>query len=580
MSNNSILLNTCIDQFRKNNELQRDDSQVFELFAISQITKNLDLSFEEIDKSIVDGGNDGGIDSMIVLIDDKSLESIEDLDDIQFSRKSLVTIIITQSKREKSFKEGAIDKLITSLPELFSLEKSEDALLLRFNNGVVQQGSLAREAWKRNAGAGGKLRIIINYCTLADEIEISKTFQLKVDQLKELASKLFTGAIIQHSNYSSSELLKLYSSHPNTRLALVFKDVPLAPTYGDKGIGYIGTVLLSDYKKFLTDEDGGGIREDLFESNIRHFQGQVDVNKKIQQTVSTKDKDDFWWLNNGITIIAQNPTPFGKTLSMDNVQIVNGLQTSYSIYNYHSGDKADERSVLVKVIINEDKQTIDNIIASTNSQTQVAPALLRGTDEIQRNIEMYFENEGYYYDRRKNYYKNQGKPAAKIFSIQTAAQAIESIIFDSPFSARAKPTSLIKDDTTYKRIFDPNKNYKIYLNCCLISKAVNDHWITIADSTIKGKTVNFKLHLLRVVPSVLLGKADYTSDDLLAINLNDLNGDKLNQAVAILVNAIDGYQTLNPEANLISISKTKGFATHLVESLRTHFNQLTLSSSQ
>jgi hypothetical protein len=57
-------------------------------------------------------------------------------------------------------------------------------------------------------------------------------------------------------------------------------------------------------KKFLT-EDSGKIRDDLFESNIRHFQGSVDVNKKIKTAVETVNDRDFWWLNNGITIIAE-----------------------------------------------------------------------------------------------------------------------------------------------------------------------------------------------------------------------------------------------------------------------------------
>ena len=43
-------------------------------------------------------------------------------------------------------------------------------------------------------------------------------------------------------------------------------------------------VKLADYKSFLTSETSE-IRDDLFESNIRHFQGEVDVNKKIKSTL-------------------------------------------------------------------------------------------------------------------------------------------------------------------------------------------------------------------------------------------------------------------------------------------------------
>ena len=44
----------------------------------------------------------------------------------------------------------------------------------------------------------------------------------------------------------------------------------------------------------------------------------------------------------------------------------------------------------------------------------------------------------------KNYYKNQHKPRAQIFSINYLAQAIVSIIDSNPVKARSNPTILIK----------------------------------------------------------------------------------------------------------------------------------------
>lgn len=285
MSNNKIILNGCIEQFKSNNELSTSDSETFELFAMSQVTKSRDFSFEDIQNSIVDGGNDGGIDSIIIVIDDFIPESIEDLEGVKFSRKIQVGIIISQCKKENTFKEGPIDKLITSLPELFNLEKSEDALLVRFNPSIVAKALVAREAWKKCTIAGGQLSVSFNYCAYAEKIEVNTTFQAKTKQLEEIAAKQFIGAKIEYSNFSSEELLRLYQLHKNERLSLVFKENPLSTSYKTYGIGYVGTVKLADYKIFLTDDDSS-IRESLFESNIRHFQGAVDVNEKIKKTMS------------------------------------------------------------------------------------------------------------------------------------------------------------------------------------------------------------------------------------------------------------------------------------------------------
>ncbi|QTR06142.1 AIPR family protein, partial [Saccharothrix algeriensis] len=41
---------------------------------------------------------------------------------------------------------------------------------------------------------------------------------------------------------------------------------------------------------------------------------------------------EFWWMNNGATIICSSATINGKEFVLDDVQVVNGLQTSYTIF--------------------------------------------------------------------------------------------------------------------------------------------------------------------------------------------------------------------------------------------------------
>lgn len=569
--NNKIILSGCIEQFKSQNELTTNESETFELFSLTQITKDADLTFETILNSIVDGGNDGGIDSIVTIIDDFVPDSLEDLEDIKFNRKTNVKIIITQCKKENSFKESCLDKLITSIPELFDLGKSIEALLTRFNSNVVAKAQIARESWRKCSIGGGKLEIEFNYCANAEIVEINATFKQKVEQLKRIASGIFVGASIEYINFSCHELLKLYQTQKNERLQIIYKETPLSTSYAEHGIGYVGTVKLSNYKSFLTEEDGK-IREDLFESNIRHFQGAVDVNTKIKNSLEDISAEDFWWLNNGITIIASNPSLVGTTLSLDNVQIVNGLQTSYSIFLHHNGDQNDTRSVLVKVVINEDKRTIDHIIASTNSQNPVSPALLRATDDIQRELELFYLNDGYFYDRRKNYYKNLGKPASRIFSIQTTAQIIESLLFNNPHSARSKPTSLIKDDQTYNRIFDQGRDYKVYLNSCLLNKKVIELWTNIEDKDLKNKLTNFKLHLSRIISSLITEKTNIVANDIRDVNMDVVNESKFDETVAFLVQCIDEYQKENPDANLINMAKTKGFTDYIITKLAENFH--------
>ncbi|MGV7710887.1 AIPR family protein, partial [Mycobacterium kansasii] len=89
----------------------------------------------------------------------------------------------------------------------------------------------------------------------------------------------------------------------------------------------------------------------------------------------------------------------------DDVQVVNGLQTSHTVFEVLQGAAEDhpalDRSVLVRILVTDDASTRDRVIRATNRQTSVPAASLRATDEIQRDIEAFFHPHGWFYDRRK-----------------------------------------------------------------------------------------------------------------------------------------------------------------------------------
>jgi len=138
-----------------------------------------------------------------------------------------------------------------------------------------------------------------------------------------------------------------------------------------EGRNYILLCTLSDYFDFVSDEDGK-LRRYLFESNVRDYLGEVQINRDIQETLTRSDspeQGDFWWLNNGVTILGTNASVAGKELCVENVQIVNGLQTTETIYCFfddEDGAQNDDRAVLVKVILAADDATRARIVKATN----------------------------------------------------------------------------------------------------------------------------------------------------------------------------------------------------------------------
>jgi hypothetical protein len=63
---------------------------------------------------------------------------------------------------------------------------------------------------------------------------------------------------------------------------------------------------LNNFAAFLTDENGE-LKTHILEPNVRDYQGIGNpVNAEIRATLNdAENKIEFWWLNNGITIIAE-----------------------------------------------------------------------------------------------------------------------------------------------------------------------------------------------------------------------------------------------------------------------------------
>lgn len=100
-------------------------------------------------------------------------------------------------------------------------------------------------------------------------------------------------------------------------------------------------------------------------------------------------------------------------------------------------------------------------------------ASLRATDDVQRDIEAYFLGHEWYYDRRKNYYRNSGRSPERIVSIPLLAQAVMAMGLSRPDDSRARPSSLLKRDDDYRKIFSENVPVEIYLWLAQAQKAVD-----------------------------------------------------------------------------------------------------------
>jgi hypothetical protein len=270
--------------------------------------------------------------------------------------------------------------------------------------------------------------------------------------------------------------------------------VKLPITHGD---GYVFLTRLRDYYDFITE--GGDIVDALFEFNVRDYQSSASVNKEMADTLNmTNDTADFWWLNNGVTMLVEQASAQDNALTVRNPIVVNGLQTSHEIHRFFSSGKIDnlDRCVQIKVLQIEDETRRDRVIKATNSQTSIRPASLHATEPFQRKIEDYLCGKGIFYDRRKDYWRNKGKPADKVIGIDKLAQAVMAVVLQRPHDARARPTTILRDDVLYPKMFSEVNGLEVYEFCAELHFAVDRYLKTIRKTVDSIYRNNLRYHLM------------------------------------------------------------------------------------
>jgi hypothetical protein len=464
-TNDQIILGQILKSKCAESENELTESEYFEIYTASEILKDHDLSYDDVKYGIVGEGGDGGIDSIFTFLNGELVK--EDTPINKNQKKNVIELKIIQSKTSSSFKEDSITKFRESAEDLFNLANEPNDYRKRYNQDLIDRVIIFRKVYESLAAFFPTLAINYYYATQGNEVHPNVSG--KVQKLREDINKLFGGASFDFDFIGAKKLLELTRDIPSTSRKLEISESPISTESGS----YVCLVSLSKYFEFICD--AGSISRSIFESNVRDYQGSVVVNTGIKNTLSNKNSDNFWYLNNGVTIITPKAVSAGKQLTIEDPQIVNGLQTSHEIYRYFSELEepvVDERAILVRIICEKDEEARDRIIRATNSQTAIPPASLRSSDEVHRNIEDFLKANGFYYDRKKNYYKNQGMPVAKIISIPYMAQAMMAITLLKPDSARARPSTLLNSEKEYRRIFSLDTPIDVFLKVVQIMKSV------------------------------------------------------------------------------------------------------------
>lgn len=526
-TNTRKILSTILAAERNRLGPALDDSDLFEIFTAEQLLKDFDLSYDEIERGITGGTNDGGVDSIYAFVDDDLIT--DDTDTSDYKTDVTIQLFLIQSKVSASFDVSAIEKLGSFTRDLLDLSTDLDEFTEVYNSNVLSGIDAFRKIYLALSHRFPSL--LVSYIYASQGSDIHPTVRWKAEQLRERTRQMFAHSpcTVDFQFLTAARLLDLARRSPAVPRGLKLLQTPISASKADKN-GYLCLVRLKDYFEFITTPSGT-INKAMFEVNVRDYQGRTTVNEQIAATLFGEPTEDFWWLNNGVTILASRGSIIGNTLTIEDPQIVNGLQTSTEVHNYlaREQDADDDRNILVRVIVSDEETSRDRIIRATNSQTSMLAASLRATDTLQRDIESYFQATDLYYDRRKNYYKNLGKPSNKIITISNLAQAVTAIVLREPDNARARPASLLKDDITYRKIFDPNYPIELFLTCAKTMRLISDFLRTRKGQPEPITRLNIQFHLATFATYRLLGRSSARPEQLQALELDDMNSEFLRE---------------------------------------------------
>lgn len=547
MSSKLTILKEVLTQKKSEIASSMTEDEFFNLFASEQILKDFELSYDELNDGIVEGGSDGGIDAIYSFINGELLE--EDTDYTGLKKEIVIDLIIIQSKNTNGFAEEPMNKFISSAQDLLNLSNDLNSLKATYKKELRKKIELFRNAYLRLASKFPKLNISYYYAALASELH--PNVERKVPQLQNVINTQISESNITFSFIGIEELLSLARKKTVRVKALNIEGTPINTRDG----GYIALVSLTNYYEFITENNK--LIKAFFDANVRDYQGKIEVNQAISDSLKNPNNEDFWWLNNGVTITTTNATLASQSLTIEDPQIVNGLQSSHELFYHFStgGNRDDSRKIMVRVIKPVDEKSRLKIIKATNSQTSVPIASLRATDEIHLNIEDYFLSQGLYYDRRKNYYKNLSKPAEHIISIPYLSQIITSIALREPNNSRARPSTLIKNDEEYKRIFSKEYDVDIYAKGVQLQKQVEGTLKTYLPELTTSEIGDLKFHVSMFIVADILKKLTYSPNDIKSIDIASITTEKINQAIVMVKELYDSLGGTN------KVAKSQDFVT-------------------
>jgi len=411
----------------------------------------LDMDRDETFDCLTEGGGDFGIDAM---------HMTEEMDG-----EFVVTLFQAKYKDKldgnAGFPESGVGALINAIRHLFDPSANLEYINERLKIKVEAARSMIRD------GFIPQVRAItcnngLKYNKSAEDAIIRAGFDGQV-----------TWEYVNH-DVLISVLQRIKPVDETLRLTgkAVFEDM----NYSRVCIGRIPVIEVAALMKTHGDR--------LLERNIRRYLGLQGnrVNEGIRNTLYSRNPADFYFFNNGLTLVCSDFSynalqGSDYQIRVENLQIVNGGQTCMTIFKtlgemQAKGDALpSEASVMVRIykLPNDNEDIVLQITQATNSQNPVDLKDLRSNDERQLRLEASIHDLDFTYRRKRM--DSATKPTD--ITAGAAAEAILAVWRCAPHQAKFLTREHF--GKLYDKIFNDSLNGAQTIVAVLLYRIAENH---------------------------------------------------------------------------------------------------------
>lgn len=499
-----VLLNelrSIKEELEKSNKKVTDEN-AFEYLAMQFFCykiKNIKPKLYDIESSITNGPNDGGInfvyyddeESKVVLGQCKYTENMKLNDIISELNKMSSTVenfkkayTGTYNKKLKTNLQNALDRL----PD----ESAGNVEYCIFTTSDINQNDVTNKLHTENnlyskdmVSVYGVSEINSQIKELIEKAKTVNEYKIEID---------YPHNVLQYETDNVSGIMVNMSSESLVRMYDKFKD------------------------------------EGLFDLNIRKYIKNKTVDEGIKETLD-KERDNFWFYNNGLTIACSEYVLDGNKVKLYDFSIVNGGQTTNRIGNY-KGSNNDKFYLPCKIISikNDDQKLYSKIAEATNSQKPINPRDLKSNSPEMKMLQRWLGKEGVYLEIKRG----EKKKLKNIKSIKNdeLGQLLLSFGYQQPGTARSGKRNIFENKPLYNKLYrvnyekDPNKK-EFVLDLIKLSE---DYSIIEADLK-NGTTISDD-------EKIVLSNAKYVIFSLLGLSYyivnEDYSRDDLNNDISVL----------------------------------------------